>query len=406
MSRHNDRRMGRRTLVRIAGGLAATALTGSGALARRLLLLDTTQAERISRVEWFLYDTGLRGTAGESPKRCALRLTTTWGHQGWADLSEEAAPADDAAAHLVGDTLLGRSPENHAHLWRRLYERGLSLMTLAAVDVALWDLRGRIESKPVHALLGTTRSSVPACVSTGFDLGSATAYADYALSCKERRIGAVKVQPYRAADAAVPDRDLAVFSAVREAVGPEYPCIADCEGVYTFDQALRVGRLLDDLAYVWYGSPMPETQEWIDRYAALASELRTPVGAGRDDSDSYQSRLLWIGRNACDVVRIGIQHGGLTACLELALACGDAGIPMNLDGTGPDSYPYLQLIAATEESHIPYFEVPSPLSEDRLLPGRATPEPRFDAAGHVPIPRTPGMALELDWQYITTHRIP
>ncbi len=405
MSRHNDRRMGRRTFVRMAGGLAATALTASGALARRLLLVDTTQAERISRVEWIVYDTGRRGAAGDSEKRCALRLTTTRGHQGWADLPEEAAPDDDATDHLVSDTLLDRSLGDQAQLWRRLYEQGLSLMTLAAVDTALWDLRGRIVNKPVHALLGTTRSSVPACVSTGFDLGDTNAYADYALTCRERGIHALKIQPYRLAGAPAPDRDMAVFGAVRDAVGPDYPCMVDCGGLYTFDQALRVGRLLDDLTYARYGSPMPETPDWMDRYATLASELRTPIAAGRDVADSYQSRLLWIGRKACDIPRIGIHHGGLTACLELALACKDAGIAMDLVGADPDAYPYLQLIAATDPELIPYFEVPFPLSEDRLLPGRATPEPRFDADGQVPIPQTPGMGLELDWQYIFTHRL-
>ena len=202
-----------------------------------------------------------------------------------------------------------------------------------------------------------------------------------------------------------PDRDMGVFGAVRQTVGPDYPCIVDGGGLYTFDQTLRVGRLLDDLTYARYGSPMPETQEWMDRYATLVRQLRTPIAAGRDDPDSYQSRLLWVGRKACDLSRIGIHHGGLTACLELALACQDAGIAMDLVGTGPDAYPYLQLIAATDPALIPYFEVPSPFSENRLLPGRATPEPKFDAAGHVAIPPTPGMGLELDWQYIFTHRV-
>lgn len=405
MNRRNDRRMGRRTFIGLAGGLAGTWLAGRGASARRLLVVDATESERLSRIEWIVYDTGLRGLEGDSRKRCAVRITTTHGTQGWADSSDWAAPADDATADLVSDALLDRPTSDHDNIWRQLYEQGLPLATLGAVDTALWDLRGRIEGMPVHALLGTMRSSVPACLGTGFNHGDPASYADYAAGCKDKGIAAIKVQPYAAWDA-VPDKDMAAYTAVRDAVGPDYPCMADSQGIYTFDQALRVGRLLDDLNYAWYGSPMPESEEWIDRYAMLASELRTPICTPQNGSESYQMRLRWIARGACDVSRIGIHLGGLTACLQLATACQEAGIAIDLMGSGPDAYPCLQLIGATSESLVPYFEVPSPLSEDVTLPGRITAEPRFDADGQVPIPQTPGMGIELDWTYIATHRIP
>lgn len=412
MYRDKDGRMGRRTFLRLTGSIAGAWLAGGGASARHLLLVDATNVERISRVEWIVYDTGLRGPQGTSQSRCAVRLTTTHGVQGWADVPDGAAPADDATADSINDTLLGRSAADHDNLWRQLYENGLPLATLSAVDLALWDLRGRIEGKPVHALLGTVRPRAEARVSTGFNFGEPERYAEYAVACRDEGIQAIRVQPYVRSDdtsgravVASLDRDMAVYRTVREAMGPDYPCMADHENVYTFDQALRLGRLLDDLSYAWYGSPMPETDDWIDRYATLASELRTPICAPRSDSDAYQQRLRWIDKRACDVCRIGGHLGGLTACVQLASACAEAQIPMDLLGAGPDSYPHLQLIGATDASLIPYFEVTLPQRERRTLPGRRTPEPQFDAEGHVPIPQTPGLGLELDWTYITTHRL-
>lgn len=411
MNRNCIGRMGRRTFLRLAGGVAGAWLAGRGASARHLLLVDATDAERISRIEWTVYDTGLRGPQDASQARCAVRITTTHGAQGWADVADWAAPADDDAAHSISDALLGRSPSDHNNLWRQLYEQGLPLATLGAVDTALWDLRGRIAGKPVHALLGTARSAVRTRASTGFNLGEPAAYAEYAVACRDKGIQAIRIQPYVTYDdasgqaTAFADRDMAVYSAVREAVGPDYACMADHEGIYTFDQALRVGRLLDDLGYAWYGSPMPETDDWLDRYATLASELRTPICAPRSDSDSYQARLRWIDRRACDVCPIGVRLGGLTACLQLAGACEEAGIAMDLLGAGPDAYPHLQLIGTTDESLVPWFEVASPDNENRTLPGRLTPEPQFDANGRIPIPQTPGLGLELDWTYITTHRV-
>lgn len=404
--------MGRRAFIRTAGAIAGTWLAGDCGLARRLLLVDATQAAGISRVEWIVYDTGRRSASDESRRRCAVRITTTTGAQGWADFSGWVAPIDDETTYSISDALLGRSPAEHANIWRQLYEQGLSLATLAAVDTALWDLRGRIEGRPIHALLGTQRSAAPTCLSTGFNLGEPAAYADYALACKEKGLSAIKIQPYVGWDAgtgeavaAFPDKDMAAYNAVREAVGADYPCMADNEGIYTFDQALRVGRLLDDLSYAWYGSPMPESDDWIDRYATLTRELRTPVCAPLNAPGSYEARLLWIDRGACDICRIGIHLGGLTACLQLATACEEAQIAMELQDAGPDAYPYLQLIGATSESLVGHFGVSSLLSESRILPGRITPEPHFNAEGHVPIPQTPGMGLELDWKYIFTHRV-
>ncbi len=412
MNHRNHWRMGRRAFIRAAGAIAGTWLTGDCGLARRLLLVDTTEAERISGVEWIIYDTGLRGVAEEPQKRCAIRISTTTGSQGWADLSDWVAPADSETVHFISHTLLGHPPGNHPNLWRQLYEQGLALHTLSAVDIALWDLRGRIEGRPVHALLGTQRSTAPTCLSTGFNLGEPTAYADYALACKEQGLSAITIQPYVGWDtetglavAAFPDKDMAAYGAVREAVGDDYPCMADYEGIYTYDQALRVGRLLDNLGYAWYGSPMPEDADWIDRYAMLAGELRTPVCAPGHASGSYESRLPWIDHGACDVCRMGIHLGGLTACLQLATACQEAGIAMELQGAGPDAYPNLQAIGATSASLVRYFEVPSPLNESRTLPGRITPEPQFDTAGQVWIPQSPGMGVELDWKYIFTHRV-
>lgn len=411
MNHRSNRRMGRRAFVQAAGSMAGIWLAGRCGLAARLLLVDTTENERISRVEWTVYDTGLRGADGDSEKRCAIRLTTTHGAQGWADFSASAAPADGATTHSVSDVLLGRPLSDHDSIWRQLYELGVPLATLAAVDTALWDLRGRIEGRPVHALLGTTRPAAKTCASTGFNLGEPAAYAEHALMCREQGIQAICVQPYITWDdvagqtIAFPEKDMAAYRAVRETVGLDYPCMADNQGVYAYDQALRVGRLLDELSYAWYGSPMPESEEWIDRYAALASELRTPICAPRSDSDSYQARLRWIAKGACEVCRIGVHLGGLTACLQLATACEEAGIAMDLLGAGPDIYSHLQLIGATDESLIPYLQVSSPISESLTLPGRLTPEPQFDANGYVPIPQTPGMGLELDWTYIATRRL-
>ena len=403
MNRYTDRHMDRRVFLKTTACVAGAWMLPRCATARRLVLVGVGSPEKISRIEWLPYDTGQRGPDEQNQQRCAVRLTTTGGAQGWADLAITTLPDADAAT-LVSDTLLAQDPASHDNLWRKLYQQGLALGTLAAVDVALWDLRGRMAGEPVHALLGTRRQQVKTCLNTGFNLGEPADYAHHAQQCQSSGVGAIKVQPYIEWDAGFPDKDMAAYSAVREAVGAAYPCMADNQSTYTFDEALRVGRLLDDLHFAWYESPMPETDAWVDRYIALAAELRTPVCGPETYADAYGPRVAWIAQKACDVSRISIYHGGFTACLQLASACEEAGIALSLQDVNPDAYPYLQLTGATSESLVPYFEIASLFREIRTLPGRTTPEPVFDGNGHVAIPQTPGMGVELDWRYIVKHR--
>jgi L-alanine-DL-glutamate epimerase-like enolase superfamily enzyme len=308
---------------------------------------------------------------------------------------------DHATAGIVRDALLGRSTIEHGAVWRQFYEQGISLAVLAGVDVALWDLRGRLEGKPVHTLLGTRRQQVPVCAATGFNLGAPQDYVEYVAARREKGIPVCKIQPYVGS----PDRDMSVYKAVREAIGPEYPCIAGGSRTYTFDEALRVGQSLDELGYRWQESPMPEADEWRDQYASLAAQLKTPICAPANHPGSYPARLLWIAAKACDIACMDALHGGFTACMELASACDAAAISLQLPHIGADSYPHLQLIAATEPSLIEYLEFPSPSWEPVVLPGRATSEPICDDQGRVTLPQTPGMGVELDWKYVFTHRV-
>lgn len=412
MSPNTDGHLSRRRFLKAASYTAGAGALGSTALARRLVLIDASGVEQISKIEWVPYDTGLRGPDERSIERCAVRITTTAGAQGWADVSIWAAP-DHETALAISDTLRGQSPASHPNLWRQFYEQGLALGTLGAIDVALWDLRARIAGQPVHALLGTQREMVKTYLSTGFNLGEPALYAQYAGQAKDKGIGGIKIQPYiewdtgtdGPSDTGFPDKDMAVHNAVREAVGADYPCMVDNHGVYTYDQALRVGRLLDDLDYAWYQSPMPETEEWINRYVALAKALRTPLCAPETYPGAYESRIVWIDRKACDIARISVQLGGFTACLQLALACQSAGVRLELHNVGPDAYPHLQLMGATSESLIRHLELLSLPRDNHVLPGRATPEPAIDANGQILIPQTPGMGVELDWTYIFAHKI-
>jgi len=404
--------MNRRAFLRNLASAGACFLAGSAAKGKSLLIVADGSDSRISNVEWILYRTGRQQADGQPECRCAIRATTAGGAQGWADL-DGSAMADMETAAVIRDILLGRDAVDVEAIWQQLYEEGIPLLTLSALDIALWDLLGRLAGKPTHAVLGSKRQSIPAYVSTGFDPGEPQEYAEFALAAKEQGLYGCNIQPYvgsasRGSDpagAASVDRDIATYEAARQAVGPDYPLMADNGCSYAFSDALRVGQVLDTLKYEWYQSPMPDNDDWLDKYVTLAARLTTPVCAPALNPGSYQARAAWIQAKGCDVAAIDAHHGGLTACRKLVAACEAAKIPLQLPDIGPDSYPHVQLIATVPPSRIKCIQVRSLSRETTTQPGRLTPEPTLDDQGTIPIPQTPGMGLELDWNYILTHRL-
>ncbi len=398
--------MNRRSFLKtVAGSIGGWALARS-ALAGRIVLVETVDPDRIARIQWFRYD------AGQGEQRCAVRVTTVSGAQGWADMAAEVAP-DEPTAALIRGTLLDRDLAHPESLWRQLYEKGLSLGTLALMDVAFWDLWARRQNSSVAALLGVRRQYIETCLNTGFNRGESADYAQLAQHCRATGVNAIRIQPFvewgtgvaGLTDTGFPQKDLAAYTAIRSAVGADYPCIAANNGTYLYEQALQVGRVLDELSFAWYESPMPETDEWIHWYIALVEQLQTPVCATQSHAEAYDSRIRWISGGACDLARISLYHGGFTACRHVALACEAAGKGLTLMEAGRDGYPYLQLAATMPDSVLRYFEIPSLSNPSETLPGRATLEPVFDTAGHIALPQRPGMGIELDWRYIMRHRM-
>lgn len=367
----------------------------------------------IQRTEWFAY----RGTDRhlKASDRLALRLTAADDAQGWSDFSYRS----DMRDWLPRLQLTGRDATQIDLLWDELYAAGTPLDLLASVDVALWDLRGRQQGKPVHSILGSQRDRVKVYVHTPFNLGGPDVYAGYAADWKREGFHGFKVHPTITWGATwndprfgKPDEDLAIYRAVREAVGPgtEYALTTDNYNTYDYDTALRVGRVVEELGYKWYESPMPETDEWIDRYVALRRALNVPVCAPECAPGSWEVRARWIDRGACDISRIDIYMGGFTPCVRLAEKCRQAGIPLELHTFG--EFYHLQLLGATPESLVEYMESGTTWRDGVLMPessrrvgeilkrGWLTPEPLADAQGYMAIPQTPGMGVELDWEWI------
>jgi L-alanine-DL-glutamate epimerase-like enolase superfamily enzyme len=163
----------------------------------------------------------------------------------------------------VRPRLLGEDPLRIAMLWHRLYrlQRGsggmLAERTLSAVEAALWDLVGKVAGQPVWKLLGGERDRVPAYASTmcgdalAGGLSSPDDYGAFAKTLVARGYQAIKLHSWMPPVVAAPDprRDLAACAAARAAAGPDVALMLDSYHWYDRDQALWLGRGLEELDF-------------------------------------------------------------------------------------------------------------------------------------------------------------
>ena len=150
-----------------------------------------------------------------------LRIHTDTGLEGHAFLGSASNPASMDGPQLIRTLkpmLMGQNPleRERIHAGMRLVNRNVSYRTIGAVDTALWDLAGKVAGLPVHALMGTFRTSIPAYASSQV-LPDVGAYVDQAQTFKAAGWQAYKIHPPRD-----PDHDIRVCQAVRKAVGDDY----------------------------------------------------------------------------------------------------------------------------------------------------------------------------------------
>ena len=146
------------------------------------------------------------------------------------------------------------------------------LREIGAVDVALWDIAGKVAGLPIHELLGTYRESVPAYTSSAV-LSRARPTPRRRASTRE---GLERVQD---PPADRPEEDIRVCEAVRQAVGDDYRLMLDAAWSYDYPQALRVGQAVEELGFHWYEDPLADND--IYNYVQLREKLAHPDHGNR-----------------------------------------------------------------------------------------------------------------------------
>ncbi|HYF58405.1 MAG TPA: mandelate racemase/muconate lactonizing enzyme family protein [Burkholderiaceae bacterium] len=233
------------------------------------------------------------------------------------------------ADHLA-PRLIGRDADEIEAIWTDLFFHthatavgAITALALAAIDTALWDLRGRRLGLPLWKLAGGARPRVPVYSTEGGWLHlDADALVRESLLAKERGFRGVKIKVGRPHVS----EDLARLRAVREAVGDGFEIMTDANQGFDVAEAIRRARRFEPLDLAWLEEPLPA--EDLGGHVRLARSTSIPVAVG-ESIYSLQHFREYLQREACSIVQVDVARiGGITPWLKVAHLAESFGVPV------------------------------------------------------------------------------
>ncbi|GIV78946.1 MAG: D-galactarolactone cycloisomerase [Litorilinea sp.] len=252
-----------------------------------------------------------------------VRIETDEGLVGWGEAHAPYGPSVTQALILdvFAPLLIGQDPMCSEVLWERLYgaqrlrghHTGYTTEAIAGLDIALWDLRGKITNQPISALLGGPYNIQVPVYASGIpgrsDIERQAAVQQYI------------EQGYTAFKLAIGRRDLktdlATVAAVAEVADGHGHLLIDAHGAYDLGTAISVGRELERLGCYWFEDPL--LPEDYSGYQELSRALDILVVAGETGCNRFQFRD-WLATRAVDVILPDIcRAGGITEGQKIAI---------------------------------------------------------------------------------------
>ena len=361
-------------------------------------------AQRIAKVECYLVSQEVRSGLADATRKVEsigytiVVLTTGQGLTGFGVTYNEVG---GQAAKVMIDTdiaprLIGKSPFETEVIWQDLVQylrgvgrKGLSFCAISAVDIALWDLKGKLTGLPLFRLFGGNRTKVPVYASGGW-----TSYEDGQLVEEMKRFVA---QGYRMIKFKVGvegggnlKRDVRRVAMVREAVGEEIGIMLDANNCWDAATGIRFANMVKDYDIMFLEEPT-----FADDLPGLRRFKRgtdLPLATGEHEYTKYGCRDL-ISNEAADIVQMDFTRaGGFTEALKVAALTqawnlkfaphAMEHIHIHLASTMQNALFLERLLLFEELTNNTYKNPPQPKDGLLELTGRA------------------GLGLELNWDFI------
>jgi D-galactarolactone cycloisomerase len=334
-----------------------------------------------------------------------VEIETDAGPVGWGE-SYGPAYITSAVVQSVAPWLIGEDPLRTDYLWQEIYARlrdhgqkGVVIQGLSAIDIALWDIKGKHFGAPVYRLMGgPLRNQVQAYATGLYRRKSGNPLEYLAEEAAGYVAGGFKAVKLKAGFGI--EEDARVTRAVRDAIGPDVALMVDANHAYDATAAIRLGRKIEQYNIGWFEEPVPP--EDIDGYQAVRAALAIPIAGGECEFTRFGFRNLLVSR-AVDVIQPDTcAAGGLSECkkiADMAVAFGTRYNP-HVWGTGIALAASLQLLAVLPPHTPPSLAPVEPMLEfDRTehpIRQAVLTAPIEHTNGMVRVPDGPGLGIKVD----------
>lgn len=339
---------------------------------------------------------------GDTEYAClvSVRINGAWGHA-FSRCPMGISPQVNAIwiDQFLSKRLVGQRLVEYPGLWARFvdstYHQRLHVFPLSAVDVAVWDARGKLADKPIAALLNPGHkldvlayASIP-----GFRDGPPAA--EEAARTVAAGFSGVKTHTVNDIQA-----DMEVLRAIREAVG-EVHVMYDASTTLTDEEAAEIGKCLEEIDATWFEEPFPVWHS--DRYRKLRSNVDVPL-TGFETAPGAPGSIDWaLELGLFDFIEIDANWKvGITGAFQAISKVVSGGLRIAMHHAGASSMNIANMHLVSASAAIDMVELLTPADKYNVSSPLPQPDP---ATRELRVPTGAGLGEEIDWAFVKAHEV-
>ena len=266
-----------------------------------------------------------------------VEVETDEGITGWGECF---GPGNIALANkyivekVIQPLIKGDDPLKKEYIWHKVYnllrdsgQKGMPIQALSGIDIALWDILAKKSNLPLYQLLGgKTNDKIPVY---GYGMMLQKKPVEELCELFKNEASQIKEKNFKAMKMKIgmgPKEDLKLVSAVRDTIGSEFKLMVDANHAYNKNDALYVGKGLDEMNIYWFEEPV--APEDYDSYKELKEKLKTNIAGGEAEFTKYGWNQL-IKNNCIDIAQPEVCGlGGITEYLKVSALAQSNFIPI------------------------------------------------------------------------------
>ena len=335
---------------------------------------------------------------------CIVKITCSDGTYGWG---EGYGPANilESGIEFLKAQVLGENPLHNEVIWNKMYRktldfarRGVLVASMSAIDIAIWDIRGKLLNQSVGSLLGGVQRKYVVPYATGmYFTEKDNLTKDFEVEAKlylEKGFKAIKMKVGLGIT-----KDVNNVKHLRSIIGYDIKLMIDSNHAYTYTEALELSKKLEKYEISWFEEPV--SPEFYEQYAELRQKTTIPIAGGECEYLRFGFHQL-LKNKSVDIIQPDIcACGGLTEAKRIASLASTYGadIVPHTWGSSIGIHVALHFISNLESlpgrMFSPDFLLEFDQTENALREQLTFPKLEMNN-GKIQVPSSPGLGLEVN----------